>query len=84
MCQIVIPFKSTEGELFVLLQKRIVMAEGDIDGNSAAASFSIPVLGSSIRGCYSVADQKAEIRINHKPFFVTCEMIKNYILNKVL
>jgi hypothetical protein len=83
MCNFDIDFTTTARELFVKLKSSTESANGTIDGDMPAGSFSIPVFGGHISGNYTIAGQILKITITKKPIIVSCNKIREFLQEKL-
>ena len=78
-CDFTITFTSTPAELVATAKTKVLENEGTFTGDVNAGSFYIPVLLSHIDGTYMISGRNMMVEISHKPFFLTCNQVKQYI-----
>jgi hypothetical protein len=80
MCHFDIPFTMTPEQLFEKLKSSIQNASGNIDGDDTGGSFRVLILGGNISGNYVIAGQVLTVTITHKPFLISCNQIRDFII----
>ncbi|MGZ3765603.1 MAG: hypothetical protein ACXVB0_09595 [Mucilaginibacter sp.] len=78
-CNFTIPFTGPASTLVQKAQAAVLAQGGTFSGNDTNGIFTVPVLGSSIIGSYSISGQNFSMTITHKPFLITCNEIENYV-----
>ena len=81
MCTFTITFTGTADDFIARIKAKVEANGGTFD--QVAATFSVPVPGGTVAGNYSIAGQDITINITHKPIFITCGMIQNYLETNV-
>jgi len=56
---------------------------GIFNGDDTSGSFEVSVFGNTIKGNYTVSGQILNLIITHKPFFVPCSTIENFLLKQI-
>lgn len=78
-CTFTIPFSGSATTLLSKAEAAIQGQGGLFTGNDDSGSFQISVLGSTIRGSYSVEGQSLNIVIDSKPFLLPCGTIESFL-----
>lgn len=78
-CTFNIAFSGTADELYKKIKIQIENNGGSLNGDATAGTFSVPVLGNSIGGSYTISGQSIAINIDHKPGIISCGQIEKYI-----
>jgi hypothetical protein len=77
---------SYSGAAETILNKAKTAVEGQqgvFAGDTNSGQFEVTVFANTIKGAYSVAGQELNITITHKPFFVPCSTIENFLRSKI-
>ena len=82
-CSFTIPFAGTASSLVATIKARILAGSGQFDGDDNFGKFSIHAIGATIEGSYGICDNDIMVTIERKPFFVSCNMIKDYVMEKL-
>ena len=82
-CSITINFTGEGIDFFQNIKSKIVNQGGTLTGDASSGNLRVPLLGSYISGLYTVASQQINIIIDHKPLFISCKQIKNYLENNL-
>jgi hypothetical protein len=82
-CSFTIPFAGTAGSLIATIRNKILANNGSFGGDDATGSFSIQAIGATIEGSYAISGNEMMITIQRKPFFVSCNMIKDYVMDNL-
>ncbi len=78
-CNITINFTETAADLVANLKIKIETQKGSFTGDETAGTINVPLMGSSIKGSYTINGQQIDLVITDKPFFVSCNQIQNYL-----
>lgn len=78
-CNFSISFTGTAAELAHNVRSRVEGQGGTFTADSLGGAFKVPLLGSNINGSYTVSGQQMKVVIDHKPVFVGCEQIEDYL-----
>ncbi|MFT3935875.1 MAG: hypothetical protein QM726_19760 [Chitinophagaceae bacterium] len=78
-CTFSINFSGTADALVANIQQKVLANNGQFNGDASVGNFSIQVLGTSIGGGYAVNGSEININIDKKPFFLSCDAIRDYI-----
>lgn len=82
-CSFTIPFTGTASALAANIKTRILSGNGHFEGDDNVGKFSIHAMGATIEGSYGINDNKIMVTIDRKPFFVSCNMIKDYVVENL-
>ena len=78
VCNFTIPFSGTAEDAVNKARSGIISQGGSFNGNMTSGTFSLRVLGSTIRGSYTISDQ-IKVIIDTKPFLISCNRIENFM-----
>jgi hypothetical protein len=78
-CNFSIEFQGPATDIVAKMKSEIQKQGGTFNGDDAAGSFSVKVLGSTIAGSYTIAGSQINITIDSKPFFVSCSQIESFL-----
>ena len=78
-CVFTILFNGTAASLVEGIKTKILAGNGQFSGDTSAGNFSIYVLAAAIEGNYTINGNYLIITIEQKPFFVSCNAIKDYV-----
>lgn len=78
-CSFTIPFAGAASSLVATIRGKILANTGSFSGDDTTGNFSIEAIGASIQGAYVINGNEIMIDIQKKPFFVSCNMIKDYV-----
>ena len=78
-CTFTITFEGTASSLSNSIRQKILGSNGQFSGDESAGNFSIHVLAASIEGAYTIDGNNLNITISKKPFFLSCNAIKDYV-----
>ena len=79
-CSFTIPFTGTASSLVAGTRFKILEDNGQFDGDDKVGKFTIHAVGTVIRGSYGICDNEIMITIERKPFLVSCNMIRDYVV----
>lgn len=82
-CSFNIPFSGKPGSLVDTIKSKILSANGRFSGDDSNGSFSIQLMAAAIEGSYTIDGGEIIIAIQRKPFFVSCNVIKDYIIQNL-
>lgn len=82
-CSFIIPFTGTASSLISAIKARVLAGDGMFDGDASVGKFSIHAIGATIDGTYGICDNEIMVTIERKPFFVSCNMIKGYVMENL-
>ena len=78
-CNFQLAVKDTPEAFIEKVQQALAKAGGQFSGNAEAASFSLSTPVGSIEGSCTVAGDVANVTISEKPFFLSCDKIKEVL-----
>ena len=78
-CNFSIPFSASPAEIFQKAQAAIHGQGGLFRGDDSSGAFQLTVLGSDIRGSYTILGQEIHVTIDSKPFMIPCSTIQSYL-----
>ena len=78
-CTFTISFQGTASTLSRTIRGKMQASNGQFNGDESAGNFSIHVLAAAIEGAYTINGNNLSITIGRKPFFVSCNAIKDYV-----
>ncbi|MEJ7586654.1 MAG: hypothetical protein WKI04_03725 [Ferruginibacter sp.] len=82
-CTFSISFQRDASVLVGVIKSKILNQGGAFNGDESGGNFDVALLGSHVRGTYTIAGQQMSFVITDKPFFVSCDQIKSYIQGNV-
>lgn len=82
-CNFIIPFAGPSNNVLSKAQTAIQNQGGIFDGDETSGNFKVSVMGSTIKGSYSVMGQDLDIVIESKPFLVPCSTIESFLRSKL-
>jgi hypothetical protein len=82
-CKFIIPFAGNASEILSKARTAIEGQGGVLDGDETQGNFDVTVLGSTIKGSYSITGKDMDLEITSKPFFVPCSTIESFLRNKL-
>jgi len=83
-CNFSISFSGTPTELAENVRTKVETQGGTFTEDASGGIFKVPLLGSNINGSYTIDGQQMNIIIDHKPIFVGCGQIENYLYSNWL
>ena len=82
-CNFSIPFSGQADEVLLKASTAINSQGGSFSGDASGGKFDVSVLGSSIKGSFSVAGNSLNVVIDSKPFLVPCSTIEGFLKSKL-
>ena len=82
-CNFIIPFAGSSHVVLSKAQTAIQNQGGTFTGDEAGGNFRVSVMGSTIKGSYSVTGQDLDIVIESKPFLIPCSTIESFLRTKL-
>ncbi len=82
-CSFTIPFSEKPNSLVDNIKSKILSANGRFSGGDSNGSFSIQLMAAAIEGSYTINGSEIIIDIQRKPFFVSCNIIRDYIIQNL-
>jgi hypothetical protein len=83
MCNFSIPFTGLSSDVLNRAKTAVQNQGGAFKGNESSGAFQVNVLGSAIKGTYTISGQELNIRIDSKPFLIPCNTIENFLKNQI-
>ena len=78
-CNFSIPFSGPSSDISQKAQAAIQDQGGLFRGDDSSGIFELSVLGSDIRGSYTIMGQELHVTIDSKPFMIPCSTIRSYL-----
>jgi hypothetical protein len=78
-CSFSIPFSGSPADIFHKAQAAVQDQGGLFRGDDTSGDFQLTVLGSDIRGSYTISGQELQVTIDSKPFMIPCSTIQSYL-----
>ena len=78
-CAFTIGFTGTADSPVEHLKSKILTNNGSFGGDASLGNFSIHVLAAAIEGAYTINGNDIMITIRQKPFFLSCNSIRDYV-----
>jgi hypothetical protein len=82
-CNFTIPFSGDPTDVINRAKSAVQNQGGAFRGDLNSGSFQISVLGSAIKGSYTISGQELNVNIDSKPFLVPCNTIENFLKNQI-
>lgn len=82
-CSFTIPFSGSAENVLSKARSSVQGQGGSLQGDENQGTFQVSVVGSTIRGSYSVSGQEMFINIDSKPFLLPCSAIENFLKNQI-
>ena len=82
-CNFNIPFSGDPEEILNKAKAAIEKQGGNFNGDDQSGSFDVTAMGNTVSGSYTVTGNDLAIIIDHKPFFIPCEMVENFLKSKL-
>ena len=82
-CKFSIPFSSSAEEVVNKSKTAVVNQGGSFTGDTSSGSFRVNVLGSGIKGTYTITGNEFNIVIESKSFLIPCSAIENYLKKEI-
>jgi hypothetical protein len=82
-CSFSIPFSGSPTDVLARAKSAVQGQGGAFKGDASSGSFQVSVLGSAIKGSYTVAGQDLNIVIESKPFLIPCNTIESFLRNQI-
>ena len=78
-CIFSIPFSGSPAATLNRAEAAIHDQGGKFQGDDMSGAFQLTVLGSEIKGSYTISGQELMVTIDSKPFMIPCSTIKSYL-----
>jgi len=78
-CNFSVPFSGLPSEIYQKARTAVLDQGGHFRGDDSSGEFELVVLGSNIRGTYTIAGQALQVTIDSKPFMIPCSTIQSYL-----
>jgi hypothetical protein len=82
-CSFSIPFTGSAMDVLRRAKSAVLGQGGAFEGTAESGGFEVSVLGSAIRGSYTVSGQDLNIVIESKPFLIPCSTIESFLRNQI-
>jgi hypothetical protein len=82
-CNFSIPFSGSPADVLTRAKSAVQNQGGAFRGDDSSGAFQISVMGSSIKGSYTVSGQDLNITIDSKPFLIPCNTIEGFLRNQI-
>jgi hypothetical protein len=82
-CNFSIPFSGSPAEILGKAKSAVQSQGGAFRGDENSGMFQISVMGSAIKGSYTVSGQDLNITIDSKPFLIPCNTIEGFLRNQI-
>lgn len=83
MCNFTIPFSGAPLDVLRKAKSAVVSQGGSFNGDDLQGVFQVSVMGSAIKGSYTVSGQDLNIHIDSKPFLIPCNTIEGFLRNQI-
>lgn len=78
-CSFTVDFTASPAAVVANIENKVIANKGTFSGDNVSGTFSVPVPTSHIDGEYLIAGQQITIDVTHKPFFLSCGQILDYV-----
>jgi hypothetical protein len=82
-CNFSIPFSGSPKDILGRAKHAVQHQGGAFRGDESSGIFQVNVMGSAIRGSYTVNGQDLNITIDSKPFLIPCNTIETFLRNQL-
>ena len=82
-CTFSIPFSGSPADVLARAKNAVQSQGGAFRGDANSGAFQVSVLGSAIKGSYTVSGQDLNIVIDSKPFLIPCNTIESFLRNQL-
>ena len=82
-CNFIIPFTGSPNSVLSKAETVIQNQGGTFTGDETGGNFKLSIMGSTIKGSYSVIGQDLDIVIESKPFLIPCSTIESFLRGKL-
>jgi hypothetical protein len=82
-CNFSIPFSGPPSDVLNRAKSAVQNQGGAFRGDQSKGVFQVSVLGSLIKGSYTVEGQDLNITIDSKPFLIPCNSIEGFLRNQI-
>jgi hypothetical protein len=82
-CSFSIPFTGSPVDVLTRAKSAVINQGGAFNGTASSGGFQVNVLGSAIKGSYTVSGQDLNIVIESKPFLIPCSTIESFLRNQI-
>ena len=82
-CNFIIPFTGSPNSVLSKAETAIQNQGGTFTGDETGGNFKLSIMGSTIKGSYSVIGQDLDIVIESKPFLIPCSTIESFLRGKL-
>lgn len=78
-CNFSIPISASAESVINKARNAVVSQGGTFNGDTSSGSFKVSVMGSSIKGSYTIANNEMNISIDSKSFLIPCGAIEGFL-----
>ncbi|MBT1703825.1 hypothetical protein [Chryseosolibacter indicus] len=82
-CNFSIPFTGTPSDVLNRAKSAVQSQGGAFNGNESSGAFQVSVMGSAIKGSYTVVGNDLNITIDSKPFLIPCSTIEGFLRSQI-
>jgi hypothetical protein len=82
-CNFTLPFNESPLKAVEKARTAIEKQNGNFIGDETAGKFEVTIFGNTIKGHYNVTGQLLNLVITEKPFFVSCNIIENFLSKQI-
>jgi len=82
-CNLTIDFSGDANALIEKLRAKVAGQGGIFNGDTNSGDISVSVFGSRVSGSYTINGQQVNIIINEKPFLISCNQIKGFLVGNL-
>ncbi len=78
-CNFSANFQGSAQSVFNAAQQKIQQEGGTINGDASSGTFSVTKADLTVKGSYTINGQTLNVKIDHKPIFITCGEIESAV-----
>lgn len=84
MCNFSIDFTGSAANIITKAKQAIENAKGTFNGNESNGNFIINTPVGNVQGAYTITGSTMHVSVTDKPFFVSCDMIKEELKKRLM
>lgn len=82
-CSFSIPFTGSPTDVLSRAKSAVQGQGGAFKGDENSGAFQVSVMGSAIKGSYTIVGNDLNINIDSKPFLIPCSTIEGFLRNQI-
>lgn len=84
VCNFTIPITGDHEVVFSKARAAIEKQGGNFTGDEQSGQFDVTVIGNTIAGSYTSDGDNLFFIIDEKPFFISCDVVENFLKSKLV